>query len=278
MTRSITDRIRLNNGTEMPWLGLGVWKVREEEKLIRSVRTALDYGYRSIDTATIYGNEAEVGKAIRQSGVPREELFVTTKLWNTEHGYERTISAFEESLKQLKLDYIDLYLIHWPVRDAFTETWRAFIKLYEEGKIKAIGVSNFQTHHLEEIIATSDILPAVNQIELHPRLTQKPLLNFCRNRGIQVEAWSPLMRGRLMDEPVLTELASRLNKSVAQIILRWNLQLGIATIPKSVTTTRIIENAGIFDFELSDEAMLAIDGLNQDIRTGAHPDFFDTPK
>lgn len=190
LTRSIADRTRLNNGTEMPWLGLGVWKVKEEEELLRSVLTALDHGYRSIDTAAVYGNETEVGKALRESGVPREQLFVTTKLWNTEHGYNRTISAFEQSLDRLKLEYIDLYLIHWPVRNQFTETWKAFTKLYEEGRIRAIGVSNFQIYHLEELMASSGVIPAVNQIELHPRLTQKPLLNFCNGHGIQVEAWS----------------------------------------------------------------------------------------
>ncbi|WP_028545630.1 aldo/keto reductase [Paenibacillus taiwanensis] len=269
--RSIQDKALLNNGVEMPWLGLGVWKAKDGNEVIRAVQTAIAAGYRSIDTAAVYNNESGVGAAIRQCGVPREELFIATKLWNSNQGYTQTVQAFHESLQKLRLDYLDLYLIHWPVKETYKETWQAFLDLYEQGKIRAIGVSNFQDYHINELLSFSGIIPAVNQVELHPRLTQKPLLAFCKEKGIQVEAWSPLMRGQFLDHPVLMNLAKLHAKSVAQIILRWNLQNNVIVIPKSVTKQRIIENTGIFDFELSAEELSAIDSLHADHRLGADP-------
>ncbi|MEH7373978.1 aldo/keto reductase [Neobacillus drentensis] len=272
MPTNLKDTTTLSNGVKMPWVGLGVFKVTEGEEVIQSVKAAIQNGYISIDTAAIYGNEEGVGQAIKDSGVPREDLFITTKLWNSEQGYESTLKAFETSLTKLGLDYLDLYLIHWPGKDKYKETWKAFEKLYKEGRVRAIGVSNFQVHHLEDLISSAEIKPMVNQVEFHPHLTQKELLAFCKNEGIQLEAWSPLKQGKLLSEPVLEDLAHKYNKSVAQVILRWDLQHGVVTIPKSIKEHRIIENADIFDFELSTEDMDKIDGLNQDSRAGSHPD------
>lgn len=272
MPTNLKDTTTLSNGVKMPWVGLGVFKVTEGEEVIQSVKAAIKNGYISIDTAAIYGNEEGVGQAIKDSGVPREDLFITTKLWNSEQGYESTLKAFETSLNKLGLDYLDLYLIHWPGKDKYKETWKAFEKLYKEGRVRAIGVSNFQVHHLEDIISSAEIKPMVNQVEFHPHLTQKELLAYCKNEGIQLEAWSPLKQGKLLSEPVLEDLAHKYNKSVAQVILRWDLQHGVVTIPKSIKEHRIIENADIFDFELSTEDMDKIDGLNQDSRAGSHPD------
>jgi diketogulonate reductase-like aldo/keto reductase len=274
MVKHISDKTVLNNGVEMPWLGLGVWKVEDGNEVVASVKAAIAAGYRSIDTAAVYGNEAGVGQAIRESGVPREELFITTKLWNQNQGYETTLKAFDESMQKLGLEYLDLYLIHWPVKGKYTDTWRAFRKLYEQGKVRAIGVSNFQIHHLKDILAESNIVPVVNQVEFHPRLTQKPLLDFCKKNGIQLEAWSPLMQGKLLDQPDLVKIAQRHGKTVPQVILRWDLQNGVVTIPKSIKEHRIVENADIFDFELTAEDMAAIDNLNQDHREGGDPDNF----
>ena len=271
--RSITDTAVLNNGVRMPWLGLGVFQVADGDEVRNAVRWAIEEGYRSIDTAAGYRNETGVGQAIRESGVPREELFITTKLANPDQGYESTLRAFEESRRKLGVDYVDLYLIHWPGRDKYKETWRAFEKLYNEGYIRAIGVSNFQIHHLESLKETSGIIPAVNQVEFHPLLTQKELLAYCKREGIQLEAWSPIMKGNL-DLPLLQELAAKYGKTPAQIVLRWDLQLGVVTIPKSVRRERIAENAGIFDFELTEEDMRAIDALNKNHRFGPHPDEF----
>ncbi|WP_274654838.1 aldo/keto reductase [Paenibacillus humicola] len=267
----ITDCTVLNNGVRMPWLGLGVWQVEEGEEVIRSVQHALEAGYRSIDTAAGYRNEAGVGTAIKQSGIQREELFVTTKLANHDQGYESTLRAFEESRRKLGLDYVDLYLIHWPGKDKYKETWKAFEKLHKDGYIRAIGVSNFKVHHLESLRQGSDTIPAVNQVEFHPLLNQQELLQYCRQNGIQLEAWSPLMQGKL-DQPLIADLAAKYGKTPAQIILRWDLQHEIVTIPKSVRQARIQENAGVFDFTLSDEDMKALDGLNQNRRFGPDPD------
>jgi diketogulonate reductase-like aldo/keto reductase len=271
--RSISDAAVLNNGVRMPWLGLGVFQVADGDEVRNAVRLAIEEGYRSIDTAAGYRNETGVGQAIRESGVPREELFITTKLANLDQGYESTLRAFEESRRKLGVDYVDLYLIHWPGRDKYKETWRAFEKLYNEGYIRAIGVSNFQIHHLESLKETSGIIPAVNQVEFHPLLTQKELLAYCKREGIQLEAWSPIMKGNL-DLPVLQELAAKYDKTPAQIVLRWDLELGVVTIPKSVRRERIAENAGIFDFELSEADIRAIDALNRNHRFGPHPDEF----
>jgi methylglyoxal/glyoxal reductase len=269
---NLKDTTTLHNGVKMPWVGLGVFKVNEGEEVVQSVKAAIKNGYISIDTAAIYKNEEGVGQAIKESGIPREELFITTKLWNAEQGYESTLEAFETSLNKLGLDYLDLYLIHWPGKNKYKETWKAFEKLYKEGRVRAIGVSNFQVHHLEDLISSAEIKPMVNQVEFHPHLTQKELLSYCKKEGIQLEAWSPLKQGQLLNEPVLEDLAHKYNKSVAQVILRWDLQHGVVTIPKSIKEHRIIENADIFDFELSAEDMEKIDGLNQDSRAGSHPD------
>ena len=269
--RSITDTTILNNGVHMPWLGLGVWQVAEGQEVIQSGEYALKHGYRSIDTAAGYLNETGVGTAIKNSGIPREQLFITTKLANGDQGYESTLRAFEESRRKLGLEYIDLYLIHWPGKDKYKATWKAFEKLYQEGLIRAIGVSNFKVHHLESLAEDSDIVPAVNQVEFHPLLLQQELLSYCKQKGIQLEAWSPLMQGHL-DQPVIADLAQKYGKTPAQIILRWDLQVGVVTIPKSVREARIQENANIFDFTLSDEDMQAIARLNQDSRFGPDPD------
>ncbi|MCL6445209.1 MAG: aldo/keto reductase [Alicyclobacillus sp.] len=263
----------LNNGQKMPWLGLGVWKTKNGEEVENAVRYALNAGYRHIDTATLYANEEGVGNAIAQSGIPRSEIFVTTKVWNSDQGYDSTLRAFEASLKRLRLDYVDLYLIHWPVKGKYNETWKALEVIYKEGRAKSIGVSNFNVHHLEDLMSHSEIVPAVNQVEYHPLLTQQAVHTFCKQHGIQLEAWSPLMQGNL-DLPLLAELAKKYGKTPAQIVLRWDLQHEVVTIPKSVRESRIIENANIFDFELTAEDMARIDGLNQNRRFGADPDNF----
>ncbi|GEK26038.1 glyoxal/methylglyoxal reductase [Bacillus spizizenii] len=272
MPTSLKDTVKLHNGVEMPWFGLGVFKVENGSEATESVKAAIKNGYRSIDTAAIYKNEEGVGIGIKESGVAREELFITSKVWNEDQGYETTLAAFEKSLERLQLDYLDLYLIHWPGKDKYKDTWRALEKLYKDGKIRAIGVSNFQVHHLEELLKDAEIKPMVNQVEFHPRLTQKELRDYCKEQSIQLEAWSPLMQGQLLDNEVLTQIAEKHNKSVAQVILRWDLQHEVVTIPKSIKEHRIIENADIFDFELSQEDMDKIDALNKDERVGPNPD------
>ncbi|OSX55459.1 aldo/keto reductase [Anoxybacillus ayderensis] len=274
--KSLQDAATLHNGVRMPWFGLGVYKVQEGDEVIRSVRTALEVGYRHIDTAAFYENEEGVGQAIRESGIRREEVFVTTKVWNSDQGYESTLKAFHTSLKKLGFDYIDLYLVHWPVKEKYKETYKALEKLYKDGFVRAIGVSNFQIHHLEHILADCEIKPMVNQVEFHPRLTQKELLAFCKQHQIQLEAWSPLMRGgELLNEPTLVDIAQKYEKTPAQVILRWDLQHEVVTIPKSVTPQRIAQNANIFDFTLTKEEMDAIDALNENRRIGPDPDNFD---
>ncbi|HZH61787.1 MAG TPA: aldo/keto reductase [Metabacillus sp.] len=276
MVDSLNSTTTLHNGVKMPWIGLGVFKVQDGEEVVNSIKAALEFGYRSIDTAAIYKNEEGVGRAIAESNVPREELFITTKVWNTNHGYESTLKAFDDSMEKLGLDYLDLYLIHWPLpsQGKYVETWKALEKLYKDGRIRAIGVSNFKIHHLEEIIANCEIKPMVNQVEYHPRFNQRELHAFCKENDIQLEAWSPLMQGGLLDDPVLVKIAEKYNKSTAQIILRWDLQTEVVTIPKSTKPHRIAENANIFDFELSQEDMDKINGLNQDKRMFADPDEF----
>lgn len=277
MIDSLVSTTTLHNGVKMPWIGLGVFKVQDGEEVVRSIKSALEAGYRSIDTAAIYKNEEGVGRAIAESHVPREELFITTKLWNANQGYEPTLKAFDESMEKLGLDYLDLYLIHWPLpsQGKYVETWKALEKLYKDGRVRAIGVSNFNIHHLEEILANSEIVPMVNQVEYHPRFNQRELHEYCKKNGIQLEAWSPLMQGGLLNDPVLVEIAEKYNKSTAQIIIRWDLQTGVVTIPKSTKPHRIAENADVFDFELSQEDMDKINGLNQDKRMFADPDEFD---
>lgn len=264
----------LNNDVNMPMLGLGVYKVEDGSVTFDTVKAALDAGYRLIDTAAIYQNEESVGRAIRESNVPREEIFVTTKLWNEFHGFDEALQAFKDSLDRLGLDYVDLFLIHWPMPrfGKFVETYKALEQLYEEGKVRAIGVSNFEVSHLEQIIQSCSIVPAVNQVEIHPYLSQKELIAFCQRYDIQIQAWSPLMKGReALTDPVITDIAARHGKSPAQVILRWHLQNGVAVIPKSVTPSRIRENIEVFDFTLTKEEMHAIDGLNRNERTGSDP-------
>ncbi|SER99009.1 aldo/keto reductase [Psychrobacillus sp. OK032] len=277
--KNLQSTTTLNNNVEMPLLGLGVFQVEEGQELIDAVKTAILHGYRSIDTAAIYANEVGVGQGIREAiettGIAREDLFITSKVWNSDLGYESTIAAYEESLSKLGLDYLDLYLIHWPVAGKYKEAWRALETLYKEGRVKAIGVSNFQTHHLEDLMKDAEIKPMINQVESHPRLTQKELKRFCKEHNIQVEAWAPLMQGQLLDNEALQEIANKYGKFIAQIILRWHLQSGVITIPKSTKAHRIVENADVFDFELTKEDVEHIDSLNENHRVGPDPDSFD---
>lgn len=258
----------------MPWLGLGVFRSKAGTEVENAVKCALDNGYRSIDTAAIYGNERGVSNAILKSGVPRNEIFLTTKVWNSDQGYHSTLSAFEESLENLQTDYIDLYLIHWPKGALSLETWKAMEELYEQGRIRAIGVSNFLLHHLEHLLHHARIKPMVNQYEFHPRLIQPDLLKFCQENQIQPEAWRPIMEGKVNEIPLFQTLSQKYQKSPVQLVLRWDIQKGVVTIPKSVTSERIIHNAEIFDFELSAEDIAQIDRLDKHARMGADPDNF----
>ena len=264
----------LHNGVEMPRLGLGVYKMTNPEESIQAMTTALQVGYRAIDTASLYGNEKEVGESVRTSGVKREDVFVTTKVWNSDQGYDQTLRAFETSLENLGFDYLDLYLTHWPVLETFKDTYRAIERLYDEKLIRATGVSNHHQHHLEEIFAKANVKPMVNQIELSPRLTQYDLRTFCADNQIAVTSWSPLARGGLLDEPSLMRMANKYGRTPAQIIIRWHLQHGLIVIPKSVTPERIVSNADVYGFVLSFEDMKNIDSLNLNERTGADPDNF----
>jgi diketogulonate reductase-like aldo/keto reductase len=272
--KSLQGTVLLHNGVKMPYFGLGVYKVEEGNEVIDSVKTALEVGYRAIDTAALYENEEGVGKAIKASGIPRKEIFVTTKVWNTDHGYEKTLKAFDKSISKLGLDYVDLYLIHWPGKDTFIDTWRALEKLYRDGRVRAIGVSNFKPHHLQTLMEHSEEKPVINQVELHPYFQQKELREFCKQHDIVVEAWSPLGRGQVLDDPVLAEIGKKYGKTPAQVTLRWHLQNDIVIIPKSVTPSRIKENADIFDFELTAEDMEQIDQLDKNTRLFKDPDLF----
>ncbi|MGO0062440.1 aldo/keto reductase [Brevibacillus fluminis] len=263
----------LQNGIKMPWLGLGVWRVKEGSEVVDAVKAAIAAGYRSIDTAAVYGNEDGVGKGIAESGVARDELFITSKVWNADQGYDSTLKAFDATMSKLGLDVLDLYLIHWPVKGKYKETWRALETLYKEGRVRAIGVSNFHVHHLEDLLDGAEVAPMVDQVEFHPLLSQVELRTFVKQHNIQLEAWSPLMQGNL-DLPLLTELSGKYGKTAAQIVLRWDLQHEVVTIPKSITPARIAENADIFDFALSAEDMEKLDGLNQNKRFGPDPDNF----
>jgi len=268
--------IILNNGVEMPQLGFGVWQVPDDEAE-RAVATALEAGYRSIDTAAIYGNEEGTGKAIAASGVPREDIFVTTKLWNSEHGYDSTLRAFDVSLAKLGLEYLDLYLIHWPTpaRDKYVDTYKAFEKLHADGRVRAIGVSNFEPEHLRRLIGETSVIPAVDQIELHPHLQQHAAREYHAEQGIATEAWSPLGSGKgLLEVPAIVAIAQKHGRTPAQVVLRWHLQLGLVVIPKSVTPSRIKENIEVFDFSLDTEDLAAISALNEDRRLGPDPATF----
>lgn len=269
--------ITLNNGVAMPQLGFGVWQV-EDDQASTAVGHALDAGYRSIDTAAIYGNEEGTGKALAASGIPRDELFVTTKLWNAEQGHDATLRAFDTSLAKLGLDYVDLYLIHWPLpsKDLYVETYKAFEKIHAEGRAKAIGVSNFLPEHLERLLGETSVVPAVNQIELHPQLQQAESRAFHARHNIVTEAWSPLGQGKgLLEDPTIAGLATKHDKTPAQVVLRWHLQLGNVVIPKSVTPSRIAENIDVFDFELDDDDLASLAGLNTGNRLGPDPATFD---
>lgn len=279
MTINLQATTTLHNGVKMPWLGLGVFKVEEGPEVISAVKTAIKMGYRSIDTAAIYQNEEGVGigirEGIKEAGISREDLFITSKVWNADFGYDSTLEAYETSLKKLALDYLDLYLIHWPVAGKYKETWRALETLYSEGRVRSIGVSNFQIHHLEDVMEDATVTPMVNQVEYHPKLSQIELQVFCKKHHIQLEAWSPLMQGHLLEDSTLKEIAATHGKSVAQVILRWDLQNGVVTIPKSTNEHRILENSSIFDFHLAPDEMEQIAALNENKRTGPDPDNFD---
>jgi len=267
----IDTKVKLNNGVEMPIFGLGVYQARRGRKTQEAVLVALKAGYRLIDTASMYENEEDVGEALRKSGIPREEVCITTKLWNSDHGYDKALTAFETSRKKLGLSYIDLYLIHWPVEGLRNESWKALETLQKSGKCRAIGVSNYMIWHLEELLNNSSTIPAVNQVEFSPYLYQKDLLEFCRNHDIQLEAYSPLTKGYKLNDPKLVDVASKYSKSPAQILIRWVLQREIVVIPKSSRKDRIVENAYVFDFTISPEDMSLLDSFNQDLRTSWDP-------
>jgi diketogulonate reductase-like aldo/keto reductase len=268
--------LRLNNGVDIPQVGFGVFQVPPDE-VIEPVRTAIEAGYRLIDTAAAYGNEEGVGKAISEAGVGRDELFVTTKLWNGDHGYDKALRAFDDSLTRLGMDTVDLYLIHWPTpaRDDYVETWKAFERIYADGMARAIGVSNFTEAHLERLLGACEVVPAVNQVELHPRFAQDGLRAFHAKHGIVTEDWSPLGQGKgLLEDPVITGIAEERGKSPAQVVLRWHIQLGNVVIPKSVTPERIRSNIEVFDFTLDEAETAALTNLGSGDRIGPDPDRF----
>lgn len=271
MTSIQNSKVTLSNGVEMPWVGLGVHRAGSGDEVVNAMKCALQAGYRSIDTATYYQNEHRVGQVVAGCGIPREEIFLTSKIWNTDQGYRSTIEVFESSLEKLQTSYLDLYLIHWPQPGTTFETWLAMEELYEKGKIRAIGVSNFMIPHLKRLMENARIKPMVNQVEFHPELVQPELLHFCKENGIQMEAWRPIMKGRVNEIPLLQELAEKYGKSAVQVVLRWDIQKGVVTIPKSVTPERIISNADIFDFELSEEDITRIDSLDRNARIGEDP-------
>jgi diketogulonate reductase-like aldo/keto reductase len=261
----------LNNGVKIPLLGLGTYMIENEDKLINAVKSALRIGYRHIDTASFYDNEEAVGVAVKESGIPRKEIFLASKIWISDQGYEKTLQAFRTSINKIGTDYLDLYLIHWP-QSLNKETWKALERLYKEGYIRAIGVSNFTSKHLIDLLEYAEIIPSVNQVEFHPQFAQNELRQFCKKYNIQLEAWSPLMRGMIFQIPLFQHLSQKYERTISQIVLRWDLQMGVVTIPKSTTLTRIKENADIFNFEISKEDMEKIEELNNGLRIGMNPD------
>lgn len=273
MSLKLDSTITLNNGVEMPRFGLGVFKTEVGEETENAVRWALEAGYRAVDTAALYANEAEVGKMVQAGIVPREDVFVTSKVWVDKLNYDDTKAAFDESMQTLGLDYVDLYLVHWPVND-WQGSWRALEEIYATGRAKAIGVSNFLQHHLEALLDFAKVVPAVNQIEFHPYLQQPSLQDFCRQHNIAITAWAPLMKGRVLEIPTLVEIGEKYGKSGVQVTLRWMLQTDIITIPKSAKKERIESNADIYDFELTPDEIAAINALDKDERVGIHPDRF----
>lgn len=264
----------LNNGLRMPWIGFGTFKIPAGEETYQAVRHALDAGYRSIDTATIYGNESSIGQAVKDSGIPREDLFITTKVWNDDVRSKNTMNAIDESLALLNMDYVDLYLVHWPVKRFYVDAWLDMENILQSGKASAIGVSNFMIHHLEEVISAGTIIPVVNQVEFHPQLQIRDLHAFCKDHRIQLEAWAPLMQGSGLDHPVLLDLAEKHNKSAAQIIIRWDIQREVISIPKSTNKEHIYSNIDVFNFYLDETDMKNIATMDKSLRLGDDPDNF----
>lgn len=266
-------QLKLNNGVAIPQIGFGTWKIPDGEPVITAVRSAIQAGYRLIDTAMIYNNEIGVGEGIRLSGVPREEIFLTTKLWNEDQGYETTLRAFDESLKRLGVNYVDLYLMHWPIPHKRNETWRAMQEIYTSGRARSIGVSNFLVRHLEELLQHTEVVPAVNQVEFHPFLydQQSEILLYCKQKGITLEAYSPLAHAHKLEDPIITEVAAKYNKTNAQVLLRWAIQKGGVAIPKSTNEKRMKENISVFDFKLEEGDIKKLDSLGQNLRTCNDP-------
>ncbi|RZN45539.1 aldo/keto reductase [archaeon] len=275
MINGLERTTTLNNGTKMPWVGVGTFKIPDGPEVEKTVSSALDIGYRHIDTATYYGNERGVGKVINDSMLERDDVFITTKLWTTDMGFDKAFKAFDQSLDLLDMDYVDLYLVHWPKKGLIKDTWSALERIYETGRARAIGVSNFQIHHLEELLEGADIVPAVNQIEYHPYLNQRDVREFCEEHKIQVVGWSPLIRGKIVNNPSISAISKKYGKTPAQIALRWALQHDVVVIPKTVHEERLRENANVFDFVLADEDMEIIDALDGGTRIGPHPDHVD---
>ncbi|MEY2371850.1 MULTISPECIES: aldo/keto reductase [Lysinibacillus] len=269
----------LNNGLKMPLVGYGVFRVPEGDDLAEAVKTAIAKGYRSIDTAQVYRNEESVGRGIRaaieEGLVTREELFITSKVWNDGLSYEETLAAYDSSLEKIGLDYLDLYLVHWPGIDQnYIEVYKALEKIYKDGRVRSIGVSNFHVHHLENLLKETTVVPVINQIEFHPHLIQEEVRAFCKDKGIQVEAWSPLMNGSLLEEALIQELASKYGKTPAQIVLRYDVQHDVVTIPKTMTPARMVENLAVFDFTLTEQEMTQLDAMNDGLRCGPDPEKF----
>jgi diketogulonate reductase-like aldo/keto reductase len=275
MNLTLDTTVALHGTVQIPLLGFGTFKVKNGQDVEQAVATALDLGYRHIDTAVIYRNEEGVGRAVAASGIDRSEIFVTTKVWNSDQGHEPTLQAIDASLERLGMDYVDLYLVHWPKPAHTPETWQAMEEIQASGKAQAIGVSNYLTHHLDQLLEKATVLPSINQIQFHPHLQSPDLVDYCDDRGIVIEAWGPLKRGQVIDDPELAAIAATHGLTVPQVVLRWMLQRGVVTIPKSVTPSRIAENADLYGFELSTDEMAAINAMDRDDRVGAHPDHID---